>query len=184
MPDFLNPPDRINATNVPPYTGNYGFTTSAAMVSYMGQAWQDLMTDDLASATSEIENAILEAEDFLMQYLWHRYEPDNLVNVTWVSRRATELACYFLHHRRGHHPPEGLAGTAARIESELEKIANSDRLIVPGATPRSHPAPVVSNYAVDNRYLNNRARVVPSQTTGTHSGQRTLRRVPRTSFDE
>ncbi len=160
------------------YRGNYGFTTTEDMQRYIGAAGVALITDDLESSIEidkAIEEAILEAEDWMLSYLLHRYDPEGLFNVNWVERRMTEAACFFLFQRRGQSPPVSLSETFARIEENLNQIIDNDKMTIPGAIPRVQGGPRVSNYAVDNRAITNRLRVTGRDSMGTHPNQRQLR---------
>lgn len=163
------------------YTGDYGYTTSALLSQYIGEEGISLITDDLnpnlndtTAVDSAIEKSILEAEDYMNQYLLNRYEPLSLQNLSWMERRCTELAVFFLFQRRGQDPPQSLHASVLRIQSDLENIMNAITM-VPGAVTRLEPAPALSNYAIDNRLVRNRQRVVASQSMGTYPNQKQLR---------
>lgn len=180
MPDFLGGDYQNSPNSQTVYTGDYGFTTSTLMRRYFGDEGVELFSDDLSGSeqTSEINDAILQAEDMLMSYLLQRYEPTALQNNNMISRFATILAVYFLTMRRGHQPSAGLSRSFIHIQEFLEDIANNNNRVVPGANTRHEPAPCVNNYAVDNRLTRDRLRVVGSQSTGPYAGRKDLRSFP------
>ena len=161
---------------MPSYAGNFGFTDTSAIYEYFGEEGIELITDDLTAAqeNSAVQKAILEAEDFMLQWLLNRYEPEDLQGVSWMERRCTEMAVFFLFHRRGQDPPQALHNTAVRIQTDLENVANN-RIMIPGAQTRLEPAPGLSNYAIDNRRIKHRMRVVGSETIGHPPDQKRLR---------
>jgi hypothetical protein len=141
------------------------FTSRTLIENYLGQEGVDLLTDDLGSASVEINRAVTEAQDLILSYLLERYTEEELAKSSWVERRATEIAAFFLFHRRGQEPPAGLSLTFNRIQEEFDRIVNSEKMIVPGANPRENNAPSCTNYVVDDLHIENRLRVNPNSST-------------------
>lgn len=147
------------------------FTSINLVKDYLGSEGVSLLTDDLSSSTTEITRAIQEAQDYILMHLMERYDEAGLTPSTWVQRRATELACYFLYSRRAQEPPTGLYETFHRITEELTRIGNTVKLQIPGAFPRESQAPSVANYAVDQRRLSQRCRVDGVSSTNDYPGR-------------
>lgn len=148
------------------------FTNQSLIEDYLGEEGVDLLSDDLSSPSTEINRAIVEADDFILMHLLERYDESALQGASWVQRRATEIACYFLFLRRGQQPPTGLAETFLRIREDLEKIASSDRSLIPGASPREQQGPAISNYVVDDRRYAHRLRVDVIDSTNDYPERR------------
>jgi hypothetical protein len=160
------------------------FSTRQNVEDYLGEEGVLMLTDDLASAAgTEITKALQEADDYILAYLLERYDETSLEGSSWVERRATELACYFLFLRRGQQPPTGLAETFNRISDELDKISKSNNMIVPGANPREKQGPSLSNYVVDDRKLSQRCVVDPRGSNNPYAGRRELISHPVTPLD-
>jgi hypothetical protein len=155
--------------------GSVMFTTRQEIEDYLGEEGVLLLTDDLGSSeTAEITRALEEADDYILMYLLERYEESALQGSSWIKRRATELACFFLFLRRGQQPPTGLAETFNRITDELDRISKSNKMIIPGANPREKQGPAISNYVVDDRRFSQRGVVDPVGSTNPYPGRREI----------
>lgn len=151
-----------------PSTNHY--TSQAEVYRVLGKYAVALMNEDFSYEDKGYlwNDFLLDADETIMMYVNQHYDPDTLYENNWIRRRATILVCNLLSQRRGAN--ELYRARTERIYDELNSIRDS-RFNIPGATPRAWQGPVVRNYIMQDRFLQNPVRVQQSATTGEAYGK-------------
>ena len=114
-------------------------------------------------SSEALNDSIMDATDTVNQYCLVIYPETELEKSRWVSRRACYLACHFLSQRRGN--PSQYQERHDRIIVELQGVMDT-RLYIPRIVPRGELTPSMSNLIVDDRYCQNKLRVVRANQVG------------------
>lgn len=135
----------------------------------------NLRSDDLSAAnqTNMFNDLVNAATSTVASYTLRYYNNIDLVNSSWVRRRATIIAAYYLSMRRANGTQFGLE--YQRVIEELEKFLTTNPPFIPndsgGLVPiRSAAIPTVSRQIVDDRYRSDKLRRVPTQSTKPYPG--------------
>lgn len=155
--------------------GTYTFTSREEIERLYSTLAVNLRIDDLSSAnqTNMFNDLVNAATSTVASYTMRYYNNADLVNSSWVRRRATIIGAYYLSMRRANGTQFGLE--YQRIIEELEKFLTSTPPFIPddvgGLVPiRSAAIPTVSRQIVDDRYRTDKLRRVPSQSTKPYPG--------------
>lgn len=136
--------------------------------STIGVDLRVLDAGDTPSEDAMIDEIINWASETIESYTLKHYDSADLTGSKWTRRRATILACYYLSQRRGN-PPQFVA-EAKRVMDDLTAV-NENKIIIPDAMAAVADVPACSSYRVDDRFVVNKQRVVPSQSTKPYPGQ-------------
>lgn len=159
------------------------FASAEDIVMIFGEDFlRSYLTDlEAEGLTNGLDFAVTEAHQTVLSMLLHRHSEEELRNSSWVRFREARIAGYYLAMRRGQHVPEGIQQAYLLAINDLESIANDTRRIIPGVPTRHQPGPNVSNYEIDNRFLQNRQRRISSQSTSDHDEAK--RSIDDANFD-
>lgn len=147
---------------IPP---QYIYTSRREVENVISQVGVNLRLDDLDTSDSEdaLEEYYIDATLDIDTHAQHYYESSDLATSSWVRRRATYLACYYLSQRRGN--PALFQLRYNQIMEQLERVQLGEMLI-PGLPTRADMTPAMSNMVVDERFILSKLRVHPSISTG------------------
>ncbi|MHA1663251.1 MAG: phage protein Gp36 family protein [Candidatus Thorarchaeota archaeon] len=106
----------------------------------------DVDPDDF---TITLDNIRLDATETINSYLFNKYDESDLTSSRWVRRRTAFIACYFLSIRRGN--PAQFLTQYEDARADLEDVMNG-KLFIPGVATNENYAPVMSNFAMIERY--------------------------------
>jgi phage gp36-like protein len=125
-----------------------------ALTPYCTQAdlTNRLSADGVAYRTDDVPPGVLgdvlaEAATVIDEYCRLGYDPTNLAQSDWVTKRATDIAAFMLCQRRGNPVPPGVAQKYERTLERLE-LVRLGRLSIPDAPGRRNQVPVLSNLRV------------------------------------
>lgn len=159
-------------------TLTYLYTSRDEIERLMSDDGLENMEDDSASSPTgtqvdrdDLETEFIsEATDKINFYVQELYEASAIVNNVWVRRRATWIAAYLMTRRRAN--PGYYNEQYEQAVEELELIALGKRKI-PRAAQRSNSIPTVSNFVMDDRFLNP-LRVDPISMMGDRDSRQDL----------
>jgi len=138
----------------------------------------DVRLDDADAVTDTelviLDEIIADASETVWQYVWTQYADADISNSTWVRRRATYIAAYFLSQRRGN--PSQFIDRYQHIIEELQAVFKRE-LYIPGLNVNVTASPTVANYIIDNRGIGPVQRVT-QDSLETYPGQRTTTAFP------
>ena len=153
----------------------YSFTSREEIERLYSTLAVNLRIDDLSDADqSNVFNDLVNAaSSTVASFTLRYYNNADLVNSSWVRRRATIIGAYYLSMRRANGTQFGLE--YQRVIEELEKFLSPNPPFIPddagGLVPlRSAAIPTVSRQIVDDRYRSDKLRRVPTQSTKTYPG--------------
>jgi len=153
-------------------TLSYLYTSQAEIEAKLSAAGALLQADhnqdttlDAADETGVWSDVVNEATDTVNLYCLELYNDYDLANSLWVHRQATWIGCHLLCLERGNPSPGTFQLQYDRALANLELI-HSGALRIPRLATRSDITPSVSNQAIDNWFFENKARTIPSISTG------------------
>src|SRR5688572_29732972 len=144
----------VTAEGAPGINFNYAgiLLTSASEIDRIySSIGVDLRVEDLSGGdqTTAMNEIIAAASETVTSYTQRIYNTSDLVNVPWVRRRATIIACYYLSMRRGNGTQ--FTREYERVMEDLEKFLTATPPMIPAADGfpvpvRSSLMPAVSDY--------------------------------------
>jgi hypothetical protein len=143
----------------------YIYTDQDAIERLYSENGVSLSLDDLTGAeqTTFWTEITSEATDVVNQYAELYYAPIDINDSSWVQRRATWIAAYFLSQRRGN--PAIFGDRYDEIIEELKAVYRGE-LLIPRMPTREDMTPAMSNLIVDDRFRVHKLRVHPTISTG------------------
>lgn len=139
------------------------YTTSAKIISLVGQTGVDLRTDD-ATAAALIAEAITFGTNQIDFYC-SRYSATELAANAWAQDAATWAAVMYLCMHRLNAVPDSIQKWWDEMFlTQLAKIQDGKATVPRAATARNPVS--VTNHATDLRRLNNQIRVDKTRSTG------------------
>ena len=144
------------------------FTSRAEIERLFSQEGVDFRLDD--ADEDALNDVITDATEIILQYAWVSYEFSDLLSSSWVRRRATWIAAYFLSMRRGN--PAQYVDRYNAIVQELQMIY-AKNLWIPRLGVKENSSPALSIPIMDNRLPYPQQRVIKNQSIGTYPGQDT-----------
>jgi phage gp36-like protein len=107
-----------------------------------------------------LDDAISDASETVLYYLFAKYDPTVLQQSPWVNRRCVDFAAYVLAGSRCNPVPDSVFQRAERAEALFKEVRDGAGL-VPNCPLRRRLAPVWSNTRVDIGYQFKCVRVEP-----------------------
>lgn len=158
----------------------YYYTTQAAIEAKLTAAGAMLAVDhdqsgsvDQSDESTVWDDVTSEATDIVNLYALELYNDYDLAKSLWVHRQATWIGCHLLSLERGNPSPGTFQTQFERAIENLTKI-HSQEFRIPRLPVRSDNTPALSNQAIDNWWFENKARVIPSISTGGRSSRQDM----------
>lgn len=178
-------PDYIPDTQVGPTT--YLLTSLSEIQRVLSTYGENSHTDDLdptdpnhnddnpaeVNRDNYIEEQIQRSSSWVMSYLGHRFNIDQIYRIPRIREITTLHACYRMTRRRGNQPlfeEEYVEGV-----QELDDYRDGVRFLdAPSKGPRAY----MQSYIHDNRFSVYPLRVLRQASTGVVPGQKMMYRYP------
>ena len=174
MPNNFQTP--LSSGSVESPSSAYDLTSIEEMERVYSSVGIDLRTEDMSSgdATTALNEVISAASETIASFTLRWYATENLAASSWIRRRATIIACYYLSMRRANGTQ--FAREYDRIIEELERFLTATPPMIPGddgfpVPVRTSLIPTVSDYRIDDRQRYRKLRVNQEYSTKPYPGQ-------------
>ena len=143
------------------------FTTSARILTLVGELGVDLRLDDSPDADAALDAAV-EAGTQDVWFFLSAYDPTELSESVWTQLHATWFAVRYLCLRRLNDLPKSVEMECERREKQLQLVLER-KVDAPGVA-KTRRGGAVTNYGVDLRRTNVQIRVNRPKSTGVANG--------------